>query len=150
LAVSRWQGTRYEQTNDYLRSGGEPSDVALQMIDGLDSIFATDRGLITENVQVWRGIDATDLMDELQVGDLLIDNGYMATSFDELTAKFFTLRKQNRMVFRILIRKGQRAINLESSEGELLVDRGSGLRVTGITESDGYTFVDCTLEQADG
>jgi hypothetical protein len=67
-----------------------------------------------------------------------------------LTAKFFTLRKQNRMVFRILIRKGQRAINLESSEGELLVDRGSGLRVTGITESDGYTFVDCTLEQADG
>jgi hypothetical protein len=60
------------------------------------------------------------------------------------------------MLLRILVGNGSRARSLyspESDELEMLIDRGSGLRVTAIevvsTEQGGsVTMVTCVLEQA--
>jgi hypothetical protein len=157
--VASYMEDGYGSINRALRRTGPVDDQIQSWIGDIDRLMGDSS--VEANVVVWRGISAAgDVLSELKVGDVLIDDAFMSTSFDRGIAEDFvgsrSARPDQSMLLRILVGNGSRARSLyspESDELEMLIDRGSGLRVTAIevvsTEQGGrVTMVTCVLEQA--
>jgi ADP-ribosyltransferase exoenzyme len=130
-ALKRYTSGEYRQINVALRRGSvEELESGLQeTIKRLD-----DLGKITQATQdlvVFRGINGEALRD-LQVGDMLHDDGFVSATTDPGQARLFGAR-----FFQISVRKGSSAIKPpDALELEWIIPRGSNFKITEITKEN--------------
>lgn len=121
----------YNGINAALRRGEDHVRVA-----DLDRAFTYRT---TGDLTVFRG--RTDRLGA-KVGDIIADPGYVSTSLSEDSASFFATSDgvAYGSVFEIAVPKGTPAVGVGgidvAGEREMLFERGSGLRVTGVTIGD--------------
>jgi hypothetical protein len=167
-ALIEYTGDAYDPVNTALRleeSAGTPIDnqEVLDLIENLDGAFEAN-GPTKWDTRVFRGdiLDITSptgvnwakYMDELRVGDELVDAGYISTSNDPEVARKFSMRrdenpsaanasnhtisnKYGTVFWAIDVPAGSKALNVSElsqskHEDEVILARGSRLRVGSI------------------
>lgn len=136
-ALNDYAGSAYTEINRALRNGHETYQVPL-----LDRAIAPAR--LSKAVVVYRAVSARP--ERMKVGFILQHHNYASTSTDYRTARGF-----GNFVMRTRLKKGFKALAYNSAEGEILLPRGYGFKVSKITkrkddeyESESYD-VDVTL-----
>lgn len=103
-----------------------------------DAVNAT----VNENVTVFRGMRGMSL--DLEPGDVMRDEGFMSTSLRRDVAERFAKKGT---LLRINVKAGQRVMNVGGKwESELVLPRGSSLRVVNVDRSGKQVIVDAVLE----
>ena len=146
-AMQQWQGDGYRRVQGALYEGGSAVNPDTQaIIDGLDDAM----DFIPEGVVLYRG--QTRGLDNLEAGSTLSNNGFVSTSTDPITAGAFSqsagqvtggLKEgDTATILRITPRQARGATIPNSSEFEIVLERGTDMTVTGITEEtiDGIKF----------
>ena len=97
----------------------------------------------THDMTVWRGM-ATSMNPE--VGSLVTDGAFMSTSVSQEIALEFS-SAQKGCLWKILVPKGTKAINVSTQEAELLIQRGSSLRVLSTGKFGDRPLITAIVEQ---
>lgn len=129
-AVGRWYSSGYRSINALARTG-TPSIAHAPIIRDLDAAIASGRA--PRDLTVYRGLDDRRAED-VHVGDVISDRGYVATSVSRATAERFAAESgaahQNPgAVVRIAIPRGATALAVGKSLDEFLLPRNSSFRV---------------------
>lgn len=102
----------YQEINSYLRGQDtEPTEVTKETIDVLRG--ALNKGSVPEDTIVFRGLPE-NLIDDLNVGETLIDKGFVSTSLDATKAEDFAKEFGNTKA-EIRVPKGTKGGYLDSS-----------------------------------
>jgi hypothetical protein len=143
-ARGRYFGTAYRTINAELRAGSITDLQVQEWVDALDE--AATRWQFAEPTSLFRGV-ARDALPEVQdafdagtlVGAELSDAAYQSTTLLQSEAKRFA-RRRGALLFEIRASAGQPAIPGLRQEYEVILPRGSRLRVIEAewTEVDGY------------
>ena len=144
-AVENYSGGGYKDINDSLRFGDDyPNEDDIFNLDE-----ALDKSKLTEDVVSWRGIGDSSFLGDIDIGDTFADEGFLSTSLSTHVAdEYVSFGGSNRAYFRIVSKKGSSAGYFDGmsnfpTERELLIPRGSRMRLTNITTRNGmpvYNF----------
>lgn len=144
---------RYDQEiNQGLRLGKAEPEI-IDKINQLEALFTP----VTENVTVYRGLKLrqnspfAQRVKNLKVGDVLSDDAFLSTTSDVNIAR--TFKRGNGIVLNINIPKGTKILDVEKfrsnkifmdnggntirNEAEILLPRGTSLKITGIDPKTG-------------
>lgn len=143
----------HHSINTVLRTGVDlPNYHAIsreEIIARLDS--ALEKATLDEPIEVWRGLGRGGHTEfdftQLKPGALIVDKGFSSTSMDEEIAKGFA---RTGVRFKIEVPAGSRALAVEGTsdkEAEVILDRGSALRVKRVTGTLGNYVIEAILEQ---
>lgn len=150
-AANRYSSVQYENINGYLRETGfDRSEERIKgWVDELDSAFALSK--LTDSIVTYRGLrSAAELfagrLDSDLTGIEWEEKAYVSTSVLERRTKAFLTGSGPRMLMRIIVAKGQPALEIspEGAEAEILLNRGLKMRVVkdnGI-RPDGVRMID--------
>lgn len=140
-AIRRYTGTYYEEINNKLRFDIDPEeegtrDLINNDIPNIDAALKASPGLAEDTV-VYRGVAYNP---KLNVGDTIMDKGFMSTSADPEIAEGFATQfegDEEVAVFEINCAKGLRAayvsnVGSNSVESEVLLARNTELSITNI------------------
>jgi hypothetical protein len=127
--IVRYTRNSDQTTGDFVRAHMDKFD---------DAVNAT----VNENVTVFRGMRGMSL--DVEPGDLMRDDGFMSTSLRRDVAERFSKKGT---LLRINVKAGQRVMNVGGKwESELVLPRGSSLRVVNVDRSGKQVIVDAVLE----
>lgn len=129
-----YQQTSFVRMNNVLRAGEVPEGKTLRRITDIDNVMSRSR-IQDGGVKVYRGIDDAEEFGiaDVQVGDTMLDLGFMSTSRSAETAERFTHSRTAGATIEIDVPGGARGLSYGEEQQEMLLDRGSGIRITSIT-----------------
>lgn len=151
-ALGLYASSEYDEINGALRSGqGKKSEIAdiRRAILNLDAAIAKER--VTKDLLVYRGVHTSGtLADDLPVGALISDKGFVSTSADSgIAARFASWSDENNsdntVVLRIKVPTGANALHVHpgrtwlSPEQEVLLPRGKSMRVLSGVKTETFT-----------
>ena len=149
-AIGKYQGVSYIYINGFLR--GRYSDISDDLRKYLESLRkAIKKVKIKENILVARGTTTSAIggdWNNIQINDIIIDEGFMSTSLREETAIEFVNRKRERgILMYVKIPKGTNGIMVDVAvndnwESELLLAPGTKIRITGKRIENGTKIVE--------
>ena len=158
-ALRTYQGSAYRSLNKWLRGLGKENlskreaDYMAQLTAKLD--VATSQAVIRKNTYVYRGVTASALKafgitsGEQLVGMTLLDKGFMSTSVARSASEGFAGSRG--VTFRIKLPRGSKAaVPLAATksmthENEIILPRGTKIRVTGYHQVGNRVFADAVL-----
>lgn len=146
-----WAGSEY--VNNHLRGTETPTknnpqknEKTIQIIDK-----AIESAPDLNGKTLYRGIHggskfATEQLANAKVGDIYADDGYTSTTTDIKHSRFFTNRSERVSIKPILViktKQNTKGLAVNEKEQEIILKRGTGLRVTGPSTKtdDGYTLI---------
>lgn len=118
-------------------------DAAVAMIPQMDSTFAAKAHSLSRDTMLHRGASMANI-DALKVGAILTDKGFLSTTASRDTAVDFTdyTDDPHKVLYDITVPKGTKVLSGEKYESELILNRGTSLRVTDVRLSnDGFVVV---------
>jgi SPP1 gp7 family putative phage head morphogenesis protein len=138
----------YERINDFLR--GKPIDekevpMTERDVKNMDSVFQKMSAELSREDFVFRGMSLEERkgkmgdswVAKLKVGDVLEDKGFVSTSQERTTAETFAKNGTfTSVIFRITLPKGTRAMAGNTNEEEIILQRGSKMKVVKVTQID--------------
>ena len=149
-AIGKYQGLSYRYMNGFLR--GRHSDISDDLRKHLESLRKAIKNVkIKENILVARGTTTSAIggdWNNIQINDIIKDEGFMSTSLREETATVFVNRKGKRgILMYIKIPKGTSGIMVDVAvndywESELLLEPGTKIRITGKRIENGMRIVE--------
>jgi hypothetical protein len=149
-AIRRYQGTWYLDMNNFLR--GRIESISRNTKTYMKNMQkAIEKLKIKENIVVARGTTVSAIggnWDNIQVDDIIKDEGFMSTSLREETAIDFVNRKGERgILMYIKIPKGTNGVIADVAvddnwESELLLAPGTKIRITGKRIEAGMKIVE--------
>jgi hypothetical protein len=172
IAWDRYTGNGYDETNSYLRGtlearnanmtlmergfrGGRDfsAEDAKKSVADLDTIFEKTSVTVSQDVVLHRGMPAktSKISDhwasKLKVGDVVEDLGFLSTSHDEQSAKLFATggAYAGGVMFNIKAKSGTKMMAGNERESELILNRGSKMRVTNVSIDGEFVTVDMEL-----
>jgi SPP1 gp7 family putative phage head morphogenesis protein len=130
----------FEAINQYLRTGDPEAAEAIGIEEDqiqehiLKLSELTENGSLTEDILLYRGVNTTDWLGEIKVGDQVHDAGFVSTSTDFKTAKHMA---RGGLLFEIEAPKGTKGVSLikyseSPEEFEVLLHRGTTFTITGL------------------
>lgn len=146
-AVQEYTNENYDALNTYLRTKhpapkgmyeGSKEQIAL-----IDSAFKKASATSTGEMRLYRGMTVAKTASEvssswvgrLKVGDTLTDKGFVSTSYNKVDAEMFAGSMGGAgVIFVIRAPKGTRVLAGSQAESELILNRGTKMRVTGIKQ----------------
>lgn len=145
-----WAGSEY--VNNHLRGTLTPVKNSPQKNE--QTIKQMDKALesspdLNEAI-LYRGVHgnsrfATEQLANAKVGDIYADDAYTSTTTNIKHSRFFTARGERVSIRPILViqtKKTTKGLAVNEKEQEIILKRGTGLRVTGpSTLIDGYTLI---------
>jgi hypothetical protein len=147
-AVKSYASSGYVDTNKTLRGEPKPRyrevDTAKVASDiaGLDAAMA--KGRLAQETTLYRGTSMF-ILDNPTVGTVFQDKGFLSTGRAEAAIK----QHSRDAMLRITAPKGTHAIDVKSvtggRENEILLPRGTKLKVTGITKVGNLNYVDAKI-----
>jgi hypothetical protein len=129
-------------------------DNDIRMIEAIDSNFRDrDRThALSRDTMLYRGA-GFDSVEQFKVGAVVTEKGFMSTSASEDTAVGFTdvaPKPKYSVIFNITAPKGTKVLPGEREEKELILNRGTSMRVTAVRRSnDGFVIVDTEIIPGD-
>ena len=149
-AIGKYQGMSYVYMNGFLR--GRYSDISDDLRKHLESLRkAIKKVKIKENILVARGTTTSAIggdWNNIQINDIIIDEGFMSTSLREETAIDFANKKRERgILMYVKIPKGTNGVIVDVAvnanwESELLLAPGTKIRITGKRIENGTKIVE--------
>lgn len=153
-ALDAYQNVGYRAINGYLRTGDVPPKHVAQTearIAALDEVMAKSIVDAGPTLRVYRGavrsaFDESYRLEGLEVGDALVDPGFLSTSTSRASALKFA---ETDYLFEVTVPQGTRAARLVGKqEDEVLLDRYTTLRVTGLSrDAAGRLLIRAVAEQ---
>lgn len=120
-------------------------DAEVAMIPHIDAAFRNGSHALSRDTLLFRGASFPSV-DHLVPGAVLKDDGFMSTTTSRDTAVGFTDGKGMPVTYSITVPKGTRVLAGDMSENEVVLNRGTSLRVTRVrTSNDGYTMVEAEV-----
>jgi hypothetical protein len=117
-----------DRINGDLRDGKVPPEAA-----ALDSIFGTDLSAkVPEGVTLWRG--GVMPAGGLEVGSVVKDDGYLSTSTNAYVGQAFTKMDGTGVLYKVVDSGGVDTVPGATKEYELLLPRGTELKVVGMQD----------------
>ena len=149
-AIRKYQGLGYLDMNGFLR--GRLESVSKEVRTHVKNLQkAIKKVKIKENILVARGTTVSAIggdWNDIQINDIIKDEGFMSTSLREETAIDFIKRKGERgILMYIKIPKGTNGIMVDVAvndnwESELLLEPGTKIRITGKRIENGMRIVE--------
>jgi ADP-ribosyltransferase exoenzyme len=137
-AVEIYTGKDYTRINGGLRGNGALGKQDAQVAKDLDTAIRYGSALSEETV-LYRGITGGGGgLAGMKVGDTLLDNAFLSTTLDLRTAEDFMgpkIPSEGGYVMHITAPEGTRYLLGEPDELEVLLERGTALRVVGIDKT---------------
>lgn len=134
-AIKHYTNGSYQLLNRALRAGQPMTAAQATLAAHLDA--AIRKSKITQDTTTYRGIanPAKFFGENVTVGTVIIDNGFVSTSKNHSIAESFG---SSGLVAKIKLPKGSSALDatpmsLHSSEKEVLLPRGSMFKITGVS-----------------
>lgn len=144
-----------QEINQGLRLGKADSDT-IKMIEDIDKSFekaapSANETTLYRGVRIRQNSKFAEVLNNLKVGDTLVEDGYMSTTTDLNIARSFE-NGENGFMFEIKMPKGSKTINVEDftgteifkknagnirDEAEVLLQRGSNFKVASIEKGEG-------------
>lgn len=125
--------TTYKQMNGALRTGKTNSLVA-----GMDDAFK--EGSVSLNGRtLYRGISNQKVVEGLKVGATYTDKGFSSTSLDKDMSLKFSGKKG--ALIEITPKTQTKGLQGEPNENEVILNRGTGIKVTSITMAGGIKHI---------
>lgn len=147
MGVDEYQaGGAYQDINEGLRRGKEPSTYAKAVIASLDSAIA--HSTAPSDTVVYRGLTGK-VVSQLSAGASFVDKAYSSTSLKQQVVEDYG---KGGAVLRIRVRKGQPALYRNTSDAmgdeqhEVILPRGSTFKITSETERNGTRYFDASYE----
>lgn len=149
-----YSGDNFRHVNDFILGknvGSEHIEEAVQTKIGLDAIM--EKARVPTNLTVYRGVQSS-FADKVNLspGSIIHNPTFTSTSLSKSIVNGFADKGSNgtRTVLRINVPKGTRGLYIGrkshvSNEKELLLDRGSVLRVARSTIVKDTKYVDCDI-----
>jgi len=136
----------FTPVNAYLRGDRSVSSSDVKsIISGIDKALQ-GTSTMSDGV-VFRGVPAS-AFDELKVGKVLTDPGYMSTSVNPSSALAFASYEDEGVVLRLTVPAGSRALAVDGlntdsvlGESEIILPRGTSMKITKIAEAEGKRIV---------
>jgi hypothetical protein len=158
-AIKSYSKNAYVPINNFLRQGtiaASKKDLAQSQIDRMDQAMGQSR--IEKPIVGYRGISdlhAIGIDRDNAEGATVKDNGFLSMSMRPKIAEGFTgseRNKGNSALLRIKVPAGSRGMSMhglsDADEFEVLMDRGSSMRITrAVTRDDGRLVLDAELYQ---
>jgi hypothetical protein len=146
-----WAGSEY--VNNHLR--GTQTPTKNNPTKNENAIKAIDKAFITaaplEGKTLYRGIHggskfASEVLANIKPGDTFSDKGYTSTTTTQKDSEFFTHRAERvpfKPILVIKTKKDSKGLAVNEKEHELILPRGTALRVTGPSTVDerGFTLI---------
>lgn len=146
-----WAGSEY--VNNHLRGTETPVRNNPQRnektVQQIDKALASSPDL--NGATLYRGVHgkskfALEQLANAKVGDIYADDAYTSTTTDIKHSRFFTNRSERVSIKPILViktKKTTKGLAVNEKEQEIILKRGTGLRVTGPSTKteDGYTLI---------
>lgn len=150
-----WGGSHFEKMNGALR-GNPEANVPTEHVAGIHALTATiNKSYLKQPTIVHRGLPDTPENRKLIAGKTMTDHGFMSTSTDEELAKLSAdpIEEGKGIIMHIKLPTGTKAVSIGDqfdkeggfNQHEVLVQRGSHLKITGRRQAGGYTHVDAML-----
>lgn len=149
-AIRKYQSTWYLDMNNFLR--GRADSVSRKTKTYIKNLQkAIKKVEVKENILVARGTTVSAIgggWDNIQVDDIIKDEGFMSTSLREETAIDFVNRKGERgILMYIKIPKGTNGVIADVAvddnwESELLLEPGTKIRITGKRIENGMRIIE--------
>ncbi len=137
-AVEIYTGKDYTRINGGLRGNGALGKQDAQVAKDLDTAIRYGSALSEETV-LYRGITGGGGgLAGMKVGDTLLDNAFLSTTLDLRTAEDFMgpkIPSEGGYVMHITAPEGTRYLLGEPDELEVLLERGTALKVVGIDKT---------------
>lgn len=111
-------------------------DTAVSLIPQIDEAFKSMSHALSRDTMLYRGVEMTDIS-EFKPGAVFTDKGFMSTTAMANVASGFTKygRGGRKVVFHITAPKGTKVIPGTRGEREWILNRGTSMRVTKVTDS---------------
>ena len=137
LAINNWKGDDFGVINHELRDNGRDTEDSKKIKSWLSRAALPSDTTLWRGHSGWKGWGVT--MINKKPGDLVTDNGFVATSASEVRAKQWAGTSPIDIVVKINAKKGQHAAlvarpnrALDDNEGEVLIQAGSTLKITNV------------------
>jgi hypothetical protein len=144
----------YVFINQHLRENTDDGDRRFD-VKNMDSVFEKTAVSCKRDMYLYRGMtlavkkkdSAESWVAKLEVGDTITDKGFASCSSDKVDARTFASSGYSMgVIFTIKVPKGNKVMAGSERESELIVNRGSKMKVVGIREIkidySGYMSVD--------
>jgi hypothetical protein len=142
-AVKLYAGHEFEAMNSYLRGDVVSGKMFLkgdirarEYVKELNKVIDSTPG-IKHDLTVFRGVGDPKLFGASNIGDVIIEEGFLSTTVDQDVVQFFTTEDVPTM-FQIRVPEGKKGFVVNSirgagkkAESEVLFDSGIRLRVIG-------------------
>jgi hypothetical protein len=145
--VNYYTGRGYNDINRHLRgtdAGANDADIE-EKIDAMDAAFFR-APMSSEDRTVYRGV-SPNIGRELLAGETFRDKGYTSTTTDmSVTEDFTSYSDGSKYVMEITIPSGTQFIEVEeSSEKEIILNKGSRFSIDEVREEGDYKIIVATL-----
>ncbi len=162
-AISYYKNKNFAKVNTGLRSGADLDSATKEVVSGLDSAIDKQAGS-TKAATLYRGIKSQKLADQARknpaslVGKTVTDNGFMSTSTETGAAKHFAGNSfgasKSAVIMQIKAPKGTKALSMDGytksknvfTENEMLLKRGSSIKITKVSEWSGAVLIEGELQ----
>lgn len=131
-----------EPMNAWLRGVGEASEVDRRHAQNLGELIDSAGG-VKRDIIVFRGLNK-DTLPDLNPGDEITDPGFMSTSFSRRIAARGRVGMETE-VLEITAPEGTKAMMGYAGMDEVIVQRGTTLRVDAVTEEGGQRWIKATI-----
>lgn len=147
-SLGTYSGRSYSEMNASMRNGTTPDPISLKAdIRNMDAAFKTDAAVLSESVEIYRGMGGNNAVaNAIRTGDLgeggvIQDKAFVSTSLDPFVARGFA-GGEGSVVMKITAPAGSRGIYMGADppknlsgfpvEREMLLPRDSKFRITRI------------------
>jgi hypothetical protein len=131
-----------ELMNAWLRGLGEASEADRRHAQHLGELIDSAGG-VKRDIVVFRGLNK-DTLPDLKPGDEITDPGFMSTSFSRRIAARGREGRETE-VLEITAPEGTKAVMGYAGMDEVIVQRGTTLRVDDVTEEEGQRWIKATI-----